>query len=176
MNLWFFSREINFGTKMNSCWSFFNDDFLCEIDLSVHKENRYLSLWFFTSSNQFYQEKTGKLKMHSAKEDTGTVWKNEKFSATQIFFSSNRFTVKYFSKTLIWRKFCVKTVAVKFRDFHNVRGPKHDQEFYVKSTFLLKKEVTKELISRKFLSLIAFYSTFPHCELLSLEVDFTKKF
>ena len=28
------------------------------------------------------------------------------------------------------------------------------------------KEVTKELISRKFLSLIAFYSTFPHCDTL----------
>ena len=49
-----------------------------------------------------------------------TVWKNEKFTVTQIFFPSNQFIVKFFSKTLIWRNFCEKTVALKFRNFHSV--------------------------------------------------------
>jgi len=40
-----------------------------------------------------------------------TVWKNEKFSATQ-FFSSNRFVVNLTGNLR-------KTVAVKFRNFHN---------------------------------------------------------
>ena len=50
-----------------------------------------------------------------------TVWKNEKFTGMpRIFFSSNQFMAKFFSKTLIWRNFCGKTVAVKFRNFHSV--------------------------------------------------------
>ena len=36
------------------------------------------------------------------------------------YFSSNHFRVKFFSKTLIWRKICEKTVALKFRNFHTV--------------------------------------------------------
>ena len=36
------------------------------------------------------------------------------------FFPSNQFVVKFFSKTLIWRNFCEKTVAMKFRNFHSV--------------------------------------------------------
>ena len=35
-------------------------------------------------------------------------------------FPSNQFIVKLFSKTLIWRNFCEKTVAVKFLNFHSV--------------------------------------------------------
>ena len=47
---------------------------------------------------------------------------NEKFiDATQFFFPLNQFIVKFFSKTLIWRNFCEKTMAVKFRDFHCVK-------------------------------------------------------
>ena len=34
---------------------------------------------------------------------------------------SNQFIVKFFSKTLIWRNFCEKTVAEKFRNFHSVK-------------------------------------------------------
>ena len=37
------------------------------------------------------------------------------------FFTSNQFIVKFFSKTLIWRNFCDKTVAVKFRNFQCAR-------------------------------------------------------
>ena len=36
------------------------------------------------------------------------------------FFPWNQFTVKFFSKTLIWRNFCEKNVAVKFQNFHSV--------------------------------------------------------
>ena len=43
------------------------------------------------------------------------MWKNEKFTAKQIIFR-----LKFFSKTLIWRKICEKTVTVKFRNFHTV--------------------------------------------------------
>ena len=48
-----------------------------------------------------------------------TVWKNEKFTSTQ-FFPSNQFIAKFFRKTLIWRNFCDKTVAVKCHNFHIV--------------------------------------------------------
>ena len=37
------------------------------------------------------------------------------------YFTSNQLTVKFFSKTLIWRIFCEKTVAVNFRNYHTVR-------------------------------------------------------
>ena len=40
-------------------------------------------------------------------------------SLPRKFFSSNWFTVKFFSKTLIWRNFCERTVAVKSRNFHS---------------------------------------------------------
>ena len=48
-----------------------------------------------------------------------TVWKNKKFTA-RLFFSSNQFTAKVFSKTLIWRNFCKQTVAAKFHNFHTL--------------------------------------------------------
>ena len=37
------------------------------------------------------------------------------------FLSSNQFRVNFFSKKLIWRNFCEKIVAVKFRNFHSVQ-------------------------------------------------------
>ena len=37
-----------------------------------------------------------------------------------FFFSSNQFIEKFFCKTLIWRNFCEKTLAIKFSNFHNV--------------------------------------------------------
>jgi len=36
------------------------------------------------------------------------------------FFPSNQVIAKFFSKTLIWRNFWEKTVAVKFCNFHSV--------------------------------------------------------
>ena len=41
-------------------------------------------------------------------------------SLTYKFFSSNQFRLKLFSKKLLSRKFCEKTVAVKFCNFHTV--------------------------------------------------------
>ena len=38
----------------------------------------------------------------------------------QILSRQINFIVKFFSKTLIWRNFCEKTVAVKFQNFHSV--------------------------------------------------------
>ena len=42
-----------------------------------------------------------------------------KIGRTRCLFPSNQFIVKFFSKTLIWRNFCEKIVAVKFRNFHS---------------------------------------------------------
>ena len=44
----------------------------------------------------------------------------QKITAKQIFFRQTKIIVNFFSKTLIWRNFCGKTVAVKFRNFHSV--------------------------------------------------------
>ena len=38
--------------------------------------------------------------------------------AKQFFFPLNQFIVKFFSKTLIWRNFCERSVY-KFRNFHS---------------------------------------------------------
>ena len=38
----------------------------------------------------------------------------------EILFSWNQFTVKFFNKSLIWRKINEKTVAIKFRNFRSV--------------------------------------------------------
>ena len=49
-----------------------------------------------------------------------SVWQNEKFTEMQIFFRQINSIVKFFSKTLIWRNFCKKTVPVKFLNVHSV--------------------------------------------------------
>ena len=55
----------------------------------------------------------------SSVDATHIVEKQEIHCHTKIF-TSNKLTVRFFSKTLIWRKFCEKTVAVNFRKFHSV--------------------------------------------------------
>ena len=69
-----------------------------------------------------------------------------------------------------WRKFVITLHSVEKSS--KTRSPflRENQHFPVKSTFsrqinVFTKEVTKELISRKFFSVIAFYSIFPHCAL-----------
>ena len=52
-------------------------------------------------------------------EETKSVEKPE-IHCHANFFPSNQFVVKFVSKTLIWRNFCEKTVAVKLRHFHSV--------------------------------------------------------
>ena len=41
-------------------------------------------------------------------------------SLPRNFFPSNQFIVKFFSKTLIWRNFCEKIVAIIVCNFHSV--------------------------------------------------------
>ena len=69
-------------------------------------------------------------------------------SLPRKFFSSNQSTVKLFSiKTLIWRKFLQKSVAVKFRNFHSVTGRVISMKTYVTSyssnliTILLSRNI-----------------------------------
>ena len=73
--------------------------------------------WVFSKCNQFHDFTRFHVIFSRA---NATVWKNEKFSALQIFFRQINLIVKFFSKTLIWRNFCEKTVAVKFWNFHSV--------------------------------------------------------
>ena len=49
------------------------------------------------------------------------MWKNGKFTVTQIFFLSNQLFSNFFSKnqkTLIWRNFCQRRVTVSLSNFH----------------------------------------------------------
>ena len=98
-----------------------------------------------------------------------TVWKNGKFTAMQ-FFPSNQFIVKFFSKTLIWRNFCEKTVAVKFRNFHSVRahcrshtqyinygGEKFRESIFVVLFHTCKEIGFTEIVYTKFQVLIALW-------------------
>ena len=78
--------------------------------------------------------------------------------------------INVFTKELISRNFCKRYVRVNFLSYHTVC---HSVEITTKrrSQFLRKNRhffrqinvFTKELISRIFFSVIAFYSTFPHC-------------
>ena len=47
--------------------------------------------------------------------------------------------------------------------YHKTRLLTEKSTFFRQINGFTNKEVTKELISRKFLSVIAFYTTFPHC-------------
>ena len=92
-----------------------------------------------------------------SKEFYITVWKFEKPEIFREFIS-----VLFLVTFLMWLSrncsHCTesgKTWSLFFRK---------NQHFSVKSTFILKK-LTKELISRKFLRVIAFHSNFTHCAL-----------
>ena len=68
------------------------------------------------------------------------------YIATTQFFSSNWFTVKFFSKTLIWRKICEKIVAAvklciaQCGNYGNLLSLFYGKNF-VKVTFLLRNHV-----------------------------------
>ena len=53
--------------------------------------------------------------------------------------------------------------CIKIRQKHNYCFYEKFQQFF-RQINVFTKEVTKELISRKFLSVIAFHIIFPHCE------------
>ena len=57
----------------------------------------------------------------------------------------NQFTVKFFSKTLIWRNFCEKNVAVKCCNFHSVWDYFTQCENY--RTFVLLRFYVKSKLS-----------------------------
>ena len=49
-----------------------------------------------------------------------TLWKNEKFTLTKIFFRQINSLVIYLVNALVSRNFCQKSVRVNFRNFHSV--------------------------------------------------------
>ena len=53
-----------------------------------------------------------------------TLWKNEKFTLTEIFFRQINSLVIYLVNALLSRNFCQKSVRVNSNNFHTVaRGP-----------------------------------------------------
>ena len=78
---------------------------LLEIGFTENSWNCFLQLYFLVS------EKLLKLCFHSVEKQEILCHVN--------FFLSNQFIVMFFSKKLIWRIFCEKTVAKKFRNFHS---------------------------------------------------------
>ena len=49
-----------------------------------------------------------------------TLWKNEKFTLTEIIFRQINSLVIYLVNALLSRNFCQKSVRVNFRNFHTV--------------------------------------------------------
>ena len=49
-----------------------------------------------------------------------TLWKNEKFTLTEIFFRQINSLVICLVNALLSRNFCQKSVRVNFRNFHTV--------------------------------------------------------
>ena len=60
-----------------------------------------------------------------------TLWKNEKFTLTKIFFRQINSLVIYLVNALVSRNFCQKSVRVNFRNFYSV--PSFNSFFFVKS-------------------------------------------
>ena len=90
------------------CWKF-------NLILSWQKV-RESNVLLNTLSNSWFDEiffgERGVLQCHSVEK--------REIHCHANFFPSNQFIVKFFSKTLIWRNFCEKIVAVKFCNFHSV--------------------------------------------------------
>ena len=109
--------------------------------------------------------------------------------ASQIFFPSNQFVIKFFSKMLIWRNFCDKTVAAKFRNFHSVHCAVGDLKISFFTKFLLIstlhcalqcKRATTLWILRNFCTYHDFLKNFRENNFISKDkefyckIDFTK--
>ena len=73
------------------------------------------------------------------------VWKNEKTAIYRSFFSSNRFSVKFFNKTLIWRSFCKKTVCGKV-----VKNTNDPYLFFMEKSRFFFRQITTVLLKRWF--------------------------
>ena len=80
------------------------------------------------------------------------------------FFPSNQFIVKFFSKTLICRNICQKTVAVKLRNFNSVNGTVWKNE--KKNTLTETKISSNQLFSNFFSKTVTFTNFFlKKCEM-----------
>ena len=64
-----------------------------------------------------------------------TLWKTRNSLLRKFFPVKSIVIDKFFSKTLIWRKFCERTEAAKFRNFHNVQFFSDFFRFLVKTLF-----------------------------------------
>ena len=69
------------------------------------------------------------------------------------FFTSNQFIVKFFSKTLIWRNFCDKTVAVKFQNFPQYEGKIRENEQQNFCFFLISRKKSWNCVTQLFMTL-----------------------
>ena len=102
----------------------------------------------------------------------------------QSFFRQINSLSTYLVNPLLSRNFCHKIFRQIKLMFNNHSVEKSSKtrslilcknEHFFRQINIFTKEVTKELISRKFLSVIAFYRTFPHCDnLFSNNVALTK--
>ena len=82
-----------------------------------------------------------------------------KITLTKMFFRQINSLLIYLVNALFSRNFCQKSVRVNFRTFHTFA---EKMNIFFRQMNAFTKEVTKELIWRNFLCVIAFYTTFPH--------------
>ena len=75
--------------------------------------------WTFFLSNPPFVLRKESISRKISELDHHTVEKREFYCHTN-FFPWNQFIVKLFSKTLLWRNFCEKTMAAKFQNLHSV--------------------------------------------------------
>ena len=85
---------------------------ICWIAIRDWRGNSYLFFIVHNSSNIL--EVTKYLRI------VCTLWKNEKFTLTKIFFRQINSLVIYLVNALVSRNFCQKSVRVNFRNFHSV--------------------------------------------------------
>ena len=135
---WLFSRKIR-RFVWNSIKSFF---------LPVWKNEK------FTLTEKKFRQINYLVIKHEYLRSVNVLW-------TQCGKSRNSLPSKFFSvkstysKTLIWRNICEKTMAVKVRNFHSVRNTLrkihfHQHFFFRQSNQLFPVFLVNELLSRNF--------------------------
>ena len=99
-----------------------------------------------------------------------TVWKNEKFSLTEIFFvKSTTYLVISLVKPLFSRNFCEKRVRENFRNFHSVHSVEKrkiwSHQKNISSNQLFSNFFSKTIVFTKFLlrNCEREFLKFPHC-------------
>ena len=84
-------------------------------------EKKYCYPNFF-SSNQLFSIFFIFLAQLCGKVHENHIVEKREIHCQANFFPSNQFIVNFLSKTLLWRNFCGKIVAVKFCNFHSVKS------------------------------------------------------